>query len=178
VVIIGKGVTPNTGFLAGSGVETDYGIPVNEFMQTNQPDVYAAGDVAQGYDLLTGQRKVNAIWPNAGEQGTVAGRNMAGAGVSYSGSIGMNSADFFGLSTIAAGQTRAGEKDGYEVVRLFPGKNIYLRLVFKDDTLAGYIMVGDTAKAGLLTALVKEKTPLGKMKAELLRGKIRQRALS
>lgn len=177
VVIIGKGVTPNTGFLAGSGIKTDYGIPVNEFLQTNLPDTYAAGDVAQGYDILSGQLKVNAIWPNAAEQGTIAGRNMAGADTSYPGSIGMNSADFFGLSIIAAGQTRAREEDGYEIVKLSPGKNLYRRLVFKDDTLAGYIMVGDTAKAGFLTALIKEKIPLGKKKAELMQGKIGQRTL-
>lgn len=177
LVIIGKGVTPNIGFLSGSGIETDYGVPVNHVMQTNLPDIYAAGDAAQGYDILSGSLKVNAIWPNAAEQGTVAGRNMAGSPTIYSGSISMNSADFFGLATIAAGQTKAKEADGYEVVRLFPGKNLYRRLVFKGDTLAGYIMVGDTAKAGVLTALVKERTALGRMKAELMLGRFRQRII-
>lgn len=47
-VIVGTGVRPNVAFLEGSGVTVERGIPVNEFMQTNVPDVYAAGDVAAG----------------------------------------------------------------------------------------------------------------------------------
>jgi NAD(P)H-nitrite reductase large subunit len=177
VLIIGKGVTPNTGFLEGSGIELDQGIVVNQFMQTNLADIYAAGDVARGFDLISGERRLNAIWPNATEQGTVAGKNMAGLPTSYSGSISMNSADFFGLSAIAAGRANAGQNEGYEVVKLFPGKNLYRRLVFKGNCLAGYIMVGKTAQAGLLTSLVKERIPLGKIKEELQQGYFRQRAL-
>ncbi|MBU7006911.1 NAD(P)/FAD-dependent oxidoreductase [Phosphitispora fastidiosa] len=174
VVIIGKGVTPNTGFLSGSGIDTDRGILVNEHLETTVPDIYAAGDVAQALDILTGQRSINAIWPNAAEQGTAAGRNMAGSPVVYEGSLGMNSADFFGLSTIAAGNPKA-EGDEYEVVKLFPGCNIYRRLVFKGDNLIGYIMVGKTARAGILTSLIREKVPLGSAKNELKQGHIRQR---
>lgn len=176
VVIIGKGVTPNTGFLDSSKIEIDSGIVVNQFLQTNFPDIYAAGDVAQTYDIILRASKVNAIWPNATEQGTVAGCNMAGAFIFYAGSIGMNSADFYGLSTIAAGKTKA-EGVGYEVVKLYPGKNLYRRLVFKDDVLVGYIIVGNTAKAGLLTTLVKEQVTLGAAKQEVIRGRFRQKIL-
>lgn len=177
VVIIGKGVTPNIDFLEDSGINVDYGITVNEYMQTNVTDVYAAGDVAQGEDIISGRLSINAIWPNATDQGTIAGMNMTGVSTIYSGSIGMNSADFYGLSTIAAGLTKGKEADGYEVVRLFPGKNIYRKLVFKEDRLKGYILVGQTAKAGILTALIKDQVPLGKTKADLKLGRIRQKLL-
>lgn len=176
VVIIGKGVTPNTGFLPGSGVDIDRGILVNEYLETTVPDIYAAGDVAQGVDILTGQKSINAIWPNAAEQGTAAGRNMAGSPAVYEGSMSMNSADFFGLSTIAAGNPKA-EGDGYEVVKLFPGHNLYRRLVFKGDKLIGYIMVGNTGRAGILTSLIREGVPLGGAKEELKQGRIGQRIL-
>jgi len=176
VVIIGKGVTPNTGFLSGSGIDTDRGILVNEYLETTVPDIYAAGDVAQAPDILTGQRSINAIWPNAAEQGTAAGRNMAGSPVVYEGSLGMNSADFFGLSTIAAGNPKA-EGDEYEVVKLFPGRHLYRRLVFKGDNLIGYILVGNTARAGIMTSLIREKVPLGSAKNELKQGRIGQRLL-
>ncbi len=176
VVIIGKGVTPNTGFLSGSGIALDRGILVNEYLATNIPDIYAAGDVAQAADVLTGEKRINAIWPNAAEQGIAAGRNMAGAPTVYEGSMGMNSADFFGLSTIAAGLTRA-EGENYEVVKLFPGGNLYRRLIFKGDRLVGYIMVGNTVRAGVLTSLIKEGVPLGKTKNDLKQGRIGQRIL-
>ncbi len=176
IIIIGKGVTPNTGFVAGSGIETDRGILVNDYLETTVPDIYAAGDVAQSVDILTGQRTINAIWPNAAEQGTVAGRNMAGSPAVYQGSMSMNSADFFGLSTIAAGNPRA-EGDEYEVVRLFPGPGLYRRLVFRGDRLVGYIMVGNTGRAGILTSLIRERVPLGTARDELKQGRIGQRIL-
>ncbi|ATW26210.1 NAD(P)/FAD-dependent oxidoreductase [Candidatus Formimonas warabiya] len=177
VLIIGKGVAPNVDFLAGSGIETGQGILVNEFLQTNYADVYAAGDVALGYDLISGQRRINAIWPNAADQGTAAGKNMAGIPTVYSGSLGMNSADFYGLSVIAAGWAKGEQDQGYEVVRLYPGKNLYRKFVFQDDHLVGYILAGKTAQAGILTALVREQIPLGKMKEELKQGSIRPRFL-
>lgn len=177
VVIVGKGVTPNTAFLMGTGVRTDRGIVVDDFLMTSVTDIYAAGDVVQATDLLSGEKRINAIWPNATEQGRVAGLNMVGIRTPYEGSIGMNSADFFGLSTIAAGVTR-GDGEQFEVITVnVPSKNQYLRLVFREDTLAGYIIVGDTSRAGILTALVRERTPLGKMKDELVQGRIRQRVL-
>ena len=107
VLIIGKGVTPNTAFLAGSGIDLAEGVLVDHNLATSIPDIYAAGDVAMGYDLVTGTRRINALWPNATDQGTIAGKNMAGANQSYDGSIAMNSADFFGVSVIAAGWTKS-----------------------------------------------------------------------
>lgn len=176
VVIVGKGVTPNTGFLPGSGIKTDRGILVDQYLCTNVPDIYAAGDVAQAVDILSGENRINAIWPNATEQGTAAGRNMAGMPTIYEGSISMNSADFFGLSTIAAGNPRA-EGEEYEVVKQFCGPNIYRRLVFKGNTLEGYIMVGNTGRAGILTSLLRERTPLNNIKDDLKKGRIAQRLL-
>lgn len=176
LVIVGKGVTPNTGFLTDSGIRVDRGIVVDEYLQTTIPGVYAAGDVAQGYDIVSGEQRINAIWPNATEQGAIAGKNMTGARLAYSGSIGMNSADFFGLSTIAAGAAKA-TGNGYEVAEIHPGGDLYRRLVFKQDLLVGFIMVGNTQKAGILTTLIKEKVPLGPAKAELARGVFRQKAL-
>ena len=177
VVVIGKGTIPNTGFLQGSGIVVDNGIAVDEYLQSNVPDIYAAGDVAQGNDIVLGVKRINAIWPNAAEQGAAAGKTMAGLKVKYDGSIGMNSIDFFGLSTISAGQGKA-EGDSYEVVKLFPGQGQYLRLVFKEDKLAGYILVGQTHRAGILTELIRGQIPLGKLKEELTQGQIRQRILS
>lgn len=177
VVIIGKGVRPNTAFLRDSGIKINRGVVVDRQLRTNHPNIYAAGDVAEGYDILAGQNKINAIWPNATEQGSLAGQNMCGAQKTYSGSIGMNSADFFGLSTIAAGLTKAGEDEGCEVICSYSSPETYRRLVFKEDVLAGYILVGNTAKAGILTSLLKEQTPLGKEKDEFLHGHFRQKLL-
>lgn len=150
---------------------------VDEWMQTNCPGIYAAGDVAQATDLLWGRPKINAIWPNATEQGWIAGLNMAGVPTRYSGSMPMNAVDFYGLSVMAAGLTKVCPEEGYEVSVYRPGRGVYRKLVFKEDRLVGYIMVGDTAKAGLLTALLKEQTPLAGEKENLQKGFFRQKIL-
>src|SRR3990172_110259 len=99
MVVLGTGVRPNVDFLAGSGLQIQRGILVNERMETNLPDVYAAGDCAESFDLLSGERVVHAIWPTAVEQGRVAGANMAGGASAHPGSLSMNVLDIFGLTS-------------------------------------------------------------------------------
>ena len=86
-VVLAQGVQPNTDFLWPSGVdgriagapalEVDRGIVVDRFMRTSAPDVFAAGDVAQAFDLETGRKLVRGLWTNAVSQGRCAGRAMA-----------------------------------------------------------------------------------------------------
>ncbi|RJQ42196.1 MAG: NAD(P)/FAD-dependent oxidoreductase, partial [Gaiellales bacterium] len=152
MVIVGMGVIPNTALLEGSGIETDFGIITDGRMQTNRPGIYSAGDVAQVPDLVNGGTRICAIWPAACEQGRVAGLNMAGAPAIYSGGVGMNSAEFYGLQMIGAGNTRGGE--GLTVLERRPADKIFRRLVLKDGVLTGFILIGDVAYAGVLTTMI------------------------
>jgi len=79
LLVIAVGVRPNLALVKGTPVETDRGIVVNQFMETNVPHVYAAGDCAQGLDFLSKENAVIAIWPVAARQGRVAGLNMSGS---------------------------------------------------------------------------------------------------
>ncbi len=72
LVVLAKSVTPNTQLAAESGLSVRDGIVVNENLRTSREHVFAAGDVAEF------QEKVSFIWPNAIEQGRLAGLNMAG----------------------------------------------------------------------------------------------------
>src|SRR3990170_2556271 len=83
MIVCGAGVRPNVDFLVGSGIEVARGVLVNERQETSAPDVYAAGDCAEGFDFLSGERAVHAIWPTAIDQGRVAGANMAGDSRTY-----------------------------------------------------------------------------------------------
>jgi NADPH-dependent 2,4-dienoyl-CoA reductase/sulfur reductase-like enzyme len=69
LVVAGIGVTPVTDFLKGSGVAIDNGIVVNEFLEANQPNLYAAGDVANYPDRIFGKRRRVEHWDNAVSQG-------------------------------------------------------------------------------------------------------------
>ncbi len=155
LVVVGKGVRPNTGFLAGSGIELNWGTVVNDYLQTNFEDIYAAGDVAEASDLLLKSKRVNATWPNATEQGRVAGINMSGGRRKYIGSMAMNSAEFFGLPAISVGLTRVTGAD-YEIHEVYkPERDFYKKLVFRDNCLVGFTVVGDISNAGVLTGLIK-----------------------
>src|SRR3990172_5628333 len=66
--VTATGVKPNVEFLEGSGVDFDWGVRTDDHLLTNVPDVYAAGDVAETFDRMTGERYVHAIFPNAAMQ--------------------------------------------------------------------------------------------------------------
>ena len=90
LVVCATGVSPNTGFLDGTGIECADGILVDHHLRTSADDVYAAGDVAQGPDFSTGQHEVHAIQPTAVEHGRIAALNMAGTQTQFRGSLSMN----------------------------------------------------------------------------------------
>jgi len=77
LVVVGIGVTPNTGWLAGSGVRLGDGVECDETLQTSAPSVYAAGDVASWPNPVAGARMRLEHWTIAAEQGGAAGRNAA-----------------------------------------------------------------------------------------------------
>ncbi len=69
MVVAGVGVSPVTEPLANSGIELANGVVVNEYLETNRPDVYAAGDVASYYDVVFGKHRRAEHWDNAVSQG-------------------------------------------------------------------------------------------------------------
>ena len=79
-VVVGVGIRPNTRLAEQAGLEVDNGVVVDELLQTSDPDVYAAGDVANAWNALLETRLRIEHWANAANQGTAAGRSMAGAG--------------------------------------------------------------------------------------------------
>ena len=78
-VVAGVGIMPDTDLAEALQLKVDNGIHVNEFLQTTDPDIYAAGDVANFYNSLLGRRIRVEHADNATSMGKAAGRNMAGA---------------------------------------------------------------------------------------------------
>lgn len=170
LVVVAAGAQPNTDLVRGTGIKVNRGITVNSLMQTSVDGVYAAGDVAETVDVVTGLQTVTPIWPNAVVQGRFAGYCMAGRERRYNGMIGMqNSVEFREVPAIASGITREDGGD-YEILTVYrPEKNIYKKLVIKDNVLKGMILVGDITGAGLYNALIKTKTGIAGIKHLLLR---------
>ena len=160
VLVLAVGVRANSELVRDAGGEANRGIIVNSRMETSLPSVYAAGDCAEGYDASIGANRVLAILPNAYMQGQTAGVNMAGGDASLTNSIPMNSIGFFGLHMMTAGaydgEMSEEKGDGY-----------LKRFFVKDGALGGFILIGETERAGIYTALIREKTPLDTLDFEL-----------
>ena len=162
VLVTAVGVRPNTQLVAAAGGAVDRGILVDGRCATTLPDVYAAGDCAQGYDAVSGEKRMLPLWPNAMLQGETAGINMAGGRADYTQGIALNASGVFGLHMVTAGSY---EGESFTVQR----DGSYKRLVTADGVLKGVIMVGDVSRAGIYTDLIRKKKPLSEIDFDLIR---------
>ena len=160
--IAATGIKPNVSFLEGSGLDIGWGIRVDDRMRTNLPDIWAAGDVAETFDRLNGERYVHAIWPNATAQGDVVARDMLGFSADYEGAERMNSMKHLGLPIMAV-----GESTGNDILRRRDGDS--LRKIFLDDgRIVGFRLVGDIRGAGTYRALMLKGTDVSRFGEDLL----------
>ena len=170
-MITATGVKSNIAFLEGSGIETKDGIVVNDYLQTSVDDIYAAGDVAQGKDLSTGEYHVQAIQPTAVDHGRIAALNMAGKQVEHHGNINMNVLDTLGLISHSFGLWM-GVEDGDSVEIYNPDAYKYLNLRFgvneDADILVGASTLGMTQHIGVIRGLIESKTHLNDWKERLM----------
>ncbi|MFQ6090220.1 MAG: NAD(P)/FAD-dependent oxidoreductase, partial [Candidatus Bipolaricaulia bacterium] len=169
LVVVGKGVQANLDLVEGTEIRSDYGVLIDEHCRTNVKNVYAAGDVAQSYDVVREEHWANAIWPCAVEQGRIAALSMAGREAVYQGSMGMNSIQFFDLPVISAGLAGLRERDFDEEIIKRPRKEIYKRLVLKGDRVVGFVLVGDVENAGIIRSLIAKGASVEGIKDRLLR---------
>ncbi len=163
LMIAATGVRPNVDFLKDSGFEMDWGLRVNEFLQTNFPDVYAAGDCTEVPDRITGERYVHAIYPNAVEQGQIAARNVLGEKVVYEGGYNMNSLKHLGIPIMALGTT-----GGDKVLTTSDGKEVLKRIYLTGGKITGVRLVGDIDNAGIFFSLMVRKQDVGEFENLLL----------
>jgi NAD(P)H-nitrite reductase large subunit len=163
ILVMGVGVRPNVAEAKAAGVEVNRGIIIDDNMRTNVADIYAAGDVTESTDVITGERKIMALWPNAYAQGYAAGLDMSGASEEFDGVFPMNAVGFFGLPIITAG-VQGGE--GVETLSK-SGKTGTKRFFVKDDLLTGFILVGDVDRAGIYTYIISEKIALSTLEKKL-----------
>lgn len=162
ILIAATGVKPNIDFLQDSGIERGWGLKVDEHLCTSVPNIYAAGDVVEVPDRLTGETYVHAIFPNAVEQGRVVGLNLVGFDTVYQGGDRMNSLKHLGLPIMAVGL-----KEGDEILQ--DRRNGNLRTIYiKDNRLVGFQMVGDIHAAGVLHSLVNTSKDIRPLKDHLL----------
>jgi NAD(P)H-nitrite reductase large subunit len=184
LVGVAIGVKPRLELAKSSGIEIDRGILVNEYMQTNAPDVYAAGDVAQVFDPLTGKSVLDSLWSPAREQGRAAGVNMSGGRLPYLKLVAFNVTRLANLTTTiigAVGQGRDEDLIGIargdsETWRQLPDAIAAqsnfdvnrLRLLVGETTLLGAIIMGDQTLSQALQHLVANQVDITPVREQLL----------
>jgi NAD(P)H-nitrite reductase large subunit len=167
LVISATGVRSNIDFLADTGIQTNRGILVNEYLQSSSPEIYAAGDVAEGMDFSTQQYSVQAIQPTAVEHGRIAGLNMAGKKTAHHGSVNMNVLDTLGLVSCSFGLWMG--VDGGSSAELSEPENFrYLNLQFEEDMLVGASSIGLTRHVGVLRGMIESRLKLGDWRDKLI----------
>ncbi|HLO30989.1 MAG TPA: FAD-dependent oxidoreductase [Anaerolineales bacterium] len=178
------GIRPRLDLAKQADLAVDRGVLVNEYLQTNDPDIFAAGDVAQVYDPMSGRSVLDSLWTPARQQGFTAGLNMSGKKTAYLKSKPFNVTRLAGLTTTIIGMVGRGRDDDLvgiargdsEAWRQLPDAMVAqtgfevnrLRLLVGEKTLLGAIVIGDQKLSFPLEKIISEDMDITPIRARLL----------
>lgn len=157
MLIVGKGVTPNTGLARAAGLQVQDGILIDDFCRTSHADIYAAGDAAEGRDFVTGDSIIQGNWMTAVEQGENAALNMLGLTCAYEGSLKNNITEVFGVDIAAIGYC---QDDAPQTASAYHKNTGRYRRVFLDEQgrVIGATLIGETNDAGIYYHWVRTRS--------------------
>lgn len=178
------GVQPRINLAVESRLKTDRGILTNAFLETSAPDVYAAGDVVQTLDPLSGKMVLDTLWGNAVEQGRLAGKNMAGQHTPFHKSAPFNVTRLAGLTTTIIGAVGSGNdadlatiaRGDSESWRQVPNVmavqcNVEVnrtRIMLSSKTIVGALVMGDQTLSSPLHQLIENHVDITPIRDDLL----------
>lgn len=139
---VGLGVKMNVDFLKDTPITVRNGIVTNEYLETNVPDVFAAGDVAEFFDVSIGLHNQMGTWNNSVSHGRISGANMLGERKFYN-DVPMYSTGLFDSRIRVMGLTPENVPDLESWEHLDAPNRNYQRLFFKDGRLVGGCLIGD-----------------------------------
>jgi NADPH-dependent 2,4-dienoyl-CoA reductase/sulfur reductase-like enzyme len=185
LVAIAIGIRPRKELAEVSGLEADRGIVVNEYLQTSDPDIYAAGDVAQVFDPFTGKSVLDSLWGPAREQGTTAGLNMCGLRQPYYKLVPFNVTRLANLTTTIIGLV--GHGSDQDLVGIARGESETwrqlpdaiaaqadfdvnrLRILVGERTFIGAIVMGDQTLSRPLHQIITQHINITPIREKLLK---------
>lgn len=143
LVVVCTGSRPSLGFLTPGQIDTGVGILVDERSRSSIPTLYAAGDVAQGKNLLSGRHEIIGLWSSARYQGRAAGRSLAGVGSGYAGSVPHNITHVGHMLFASVGDIRE-----YEAMTVCRDGSAFELRVWQDGRLTGVNLLNCCLAAG------------------------------
>lgn len=184
IVAIAIGVQPRKQLAQNSGLNVDKGILVDQYMRSSHADIFAAGDVAQVYDPLSGKSVVDSLWGPARDQGSAAGLNMAGITTPYSRLAPFNVTRLAHLTTTIIGTVNKGRDEDLlgiargdsETWRNLPDAIAAqanfdvnsLRLLLGKQQMLGAVVMGDQTLSRPLTRIVIERVDITPIREQIL----------
>ncbi|HSH03504.1 MAG TPA: FAD-dependent oxidoreductase [Anaerolineae bacterium] len=175
------GVRPQISLVKDTPIATERGILVNSHLESNIPNIYAAGDCAQVYDQWSDKHLLDVLWPSAVAEGKTAGYNMVGHTIPYQKEIPFNVCLLFGLHIAIIGQIspdpsgpdeefqEALSRGSSEVWFTFPRNYASawsnkghqgIRLAWADDQLVGALLIGNQKLAEPIRDLITHQVDL------------------
>jgi len=183
MVACGIGVKPRIELAQEAGLAVERGILVDERLQTSAQDIYAAGDIAQVYDPLSGKKLLDLLWLPARRQGETAGANMTGQQRTYQRAVAVNVLRLAGIMTSIIGAVGSGRTDevtmtrgssetwqpmpGTIAVASGGGVNL-LRLLVDETTIRGAVVMGEQTLSLPLQELISTQADISSIRAQLL----------
>ncbi|MCC6501247.1 MAG: NAD(P)/FAD-dependent oxidoreductase [Anaerolineales bacterium] len=178
------GVQPRVQLARESGLQCERGIVVNEYLQTNDEQIYAAGDVAQVYDPFLKKTVLDSLWHLARDQGHIAGLNMTGEKQAYVRNVPFNVTRLAGLTATIIGTVGSGRDEDVvgiargdsETWRQLPDAIVAqsgfdenrVRILVGDRTLIGAVVIGDQTISAPLQRIIREGIDIRPMRDQLL----------
>jgi NADPH-dependent 2,4-dienoyl-CoA reductase/sulfur reductase-like enzyme len=184
ILAVGIGVRACKELAQAAGLKTDRGILVNEYLQTSDPAIFAAGDVAQIFDPLSGHSSIDNLWYPARKQGRVAALNMIGQNQTYQRTVATNVLRLAGVMTTIIGAIGTGRDEGQilttrgssETWQQLPntmatesGTDIsQLRLIVGEQTMLGALVMGDQSIARPIRELINNRVDIIPIRDQLV----------
>lgn len=156
---VGLGITLNTSILANTPVAVRNGILTNEYLETNVPGVYSAGDVAEFYDAAVGTQHTMGTWDNAMAHGKLVAANMAGDHQAYL-DVPTYTSPLFDVNIAVVGTAESNNPELVSIARREPGEKSnenYRKLFFRENKLVGVLMVGSPKGRKKLVEIVQNQ---------------------
>jgi ferredoxin-nitrate reductase len=165
-VVYAVGTRPNIEIAQEAGIECARGVVVNDYLQTNDPNVFAMGEIAEHRGKLLG------ITSAAEKQADVVAKFIHGDVQSiYEGAVPMNILKFADLDLCSIGIAEIPvDSEGYdEILFIDTSMRYYKKCIVKDDRLVGAVLVGDKSEFAEFKTLIENEIELSERRMQLLR---------
>jgi len=165
ILIIGIGCIVPFSWLKQAGLETDRGIVANEYLETNLPDVWAAGDGVEFLDIIINEKVMYGNWSNAQKQGERAALNMTGEHEPFK-TVTFFQTHGFGVVMTYVGDVRPAA-DREIIQRGHFGDDIQERMFIKDNKLVGALLINAPQYMGIYSKIIESQVDLAPYKDKL-----------